>query len=83
VISQVFGYWLNQVIKMALRGFGEKVDLLSIILGLKTVVLAEPSDQYSGRSGRISWNIFLYKTQKYASQILRFLTNFEANYIPN
>jgi hypothetical protein len=64
-ISQVFGHWLNQVTKILarilrffyiakiqiqsqtpLRGFGEKS---SISLGLKTVVLAETSNQNSGR----------------------------------
>jgi hypothetical protein len=40
-------------------GLVRKVDLLSISLGLKTVVLAEPIDQ---KSGHPSQNFFLYKT---------------------
>jgi hypothetical protein len=66
VISQIFGYWLHQVTEIQaipariLRIFfstkpARKKDLSSIIsLGLKTAVLAETSNQNSGRPGQNS-----------------------------
>ncbi len=62
-------------------GLVRKFDLLSKSLGLKTAVLAEPSDLNV-------LEFFLYKThtrlaKKISRQILRFLTNFEGEYIPN
>jgi hypothetical protein len=66
VISQVFGHLLNQVTKIFAIlaknfflyktqphcvGLMRRVDLLSIGLGLKTAILAETSDQKTGRPG--------------------------------
>jgi hypothetical protein len=43
--------------KLNCAGLVRKVDLLSISLGLKTVVLAEQSDQNSGRPGHNSFSL--------------------------
>jgi hypothetical protein len=67
-------------------GLVRKVVLLSVSLGLKTVVLANPSDQKTGRPGQNLQNFFFYKThtcfvEKMSIQILRFLTNFEVKLV--
>jgi hypothetical protein len=57
VISQVFGYWLNQVTKNFFLYKTQphcvclvrKIDLFSVSLGLKTVVLSETGNRNSGR----------------------------------
>jgi hypothetical protein len=61
-----------------------KVDLLSISLALKTVILAEPSDQKSVHPFYEFFspqNTHMFCKKKITRPILRFLTNFEARYI--
>jgi hypothetical protein len=48
-----------------------KDNLLSKTLGLKTAILAEPSELNAGRPGQNSKNFFLYKTPTHCVGLVR------------
>jgi len=65
-------------------GLVRKVELLSASLSLKTVVVAEPSDQIvPARILRFFslQNPHTFCKKKFSRPILRFLTNFEVDFV--